>query len=164
MRLRVAHRRSTPQRRRGIALADAIVGGIILGIALTAIISVATRSLDMQADGEKRLTASWLADELLSMVLVEQPDEYPLMYDTEGRFAPPFDAFTYDVDIEELGRGLPYHVSVEVHWSGRSRDAVRVESYIALRVLRQDEPEPLREPFEPVDRDARYFEDELEGE
>ncbi len=152
--------------RRGIALADAIIGGVILGIGLSAVLTVTTRSLSVQGDGESRLVASWLADELLNMVLVEEPDEYELVYDTSGRFDPPFNDFVFDVDIEQLGRGLPYHVSATVRWgsSDRSSDFVRVETYIALKIIREDELEPLREPLEEVDRDARYFEDELEEE
>ncbi len=60
--------------RKGFALVDVIVGGAMLGIGLGAIISVTARSLTQQSDGERRLVASWLADELLNMVLLEGPD------------------------------------------------------------------------------------------
>jgi hypothetical protein len=146
-------------RRRGIALADAIIGGVMLGIGLSVVLSVASRSLAMQTDGEKRLTAAWLADELLTMVLVEGPDQYPLLYDTSGGFAPPFEDFTYEVDIDTPDRGMPYRVAAIVRWGARSNDAIVVDTLIALRL---GEAEQLREPNEPVDRDARYYEDELE--
>ena len=38
-------------------------------------------------------------------------------------------------------------------------DAVQVGAQIALRIVPDEEP--LREPLEPVDREARYFDDEL---
>jgi hypothetical protein len=146
-------------RRRGIALADAIIGGVMLGIGLSVVLSVASRSLAMQTDGEKRLTAAWLADELLTMVLVEGPDNYPMLYDTSGTFGPPFEEFSFEVDIDTPDRGMPYRVTALVQWGRRARDAVLVDTLIARRL---GDPEQLREPYEPVDREARYYEDELE--
>jgi hypothetical protein len=136
---------------------DAIIGGVILGIGLSVMLSLTSRSLRMQADGEKRLTASWLADELLTMVIVDGPDNFPKRNDTSGRFTAPFETFGFDVDIEYLGKGLPYRVNAAVSWSDRPADAVRVETLVALRT---GEPEQLREPHEPVDRMARYYDDE----
>ena len=144
-------------RRRGVALLDALVGGAMLGVGLAVVLSVTSRSLSTQTDGEKRLAAAWLADELLTMVLVEGPDDYPLLYDTSGSFSSPFEEFTYDVGIESLGRGAPYRVSAVVRWTDRERDAIRVETLIALR---NGEPDQPREPLERVDRFARYYPDE----
>ncbi len=59
--------------RRGVALMDAIVGGVMLGIGLAVILSLASRAMAMQANGAKQITAAWLADDLLAMVLVEGP-------------------------------------------------------------------------------------------
>ncbi len=155
---RTDRRRGRPRsHRRGVALLDALVGGAMLGVGLAVVLSVTSRSLSTQADGEKRLAAAWLADELLTMVLVEGPDTYPMLYDTSGSFGSPFEAFTYDVGIESLGRGAPYRVSAVVRWADRERDAIRVETLIALR---NGEPEQPREPFEPVDRLERYYGDE----
>ena len=145
--------------RRGIALMDAIIGGVILGIGLSVVLSITTRSMATHTDGEKRIVASWLADELLGMVLVEGPDNYPLMYDTAGRFDTPFEQYTFEVDIEDLGRGVPYRVSAYVRWNDRTNDFVRVDTLIALK--KGDEEDEIREPYEPVDRDARYYEDEF---
>ena len=80
--------------RRGFALVDVIIGGVLLAVGLAVIISLNSRSLANQVDGERQLTASWLADELLSMVLVNGPVDYPKMNDTSGRFEPPFEEFT----------------------------------------------------------------------
>jgi hypothetical protein len=142
-----------------MALADAIIGGVILGLGMSVVVTVACRSLAMHTDGEKRLVASWLADELLAMVLVEGPDNYAMVYDTSGTFAPPFEDFSFQVDIETPDRGMPYRVRAVVEWGRRARDAVAVDTLIARRL---GEPEQLREPYEPVDREARYYEDEYE--
>ncbi len=144
--------------RRGFVLADAIVGGVILALGLSSIFSIASRSMNMQIDGEKRMVASWLADELLSMVLVEGPDAYPRLHDVNGEFLEPFEEYTYEVDIDFIGRGSPYRVTAFVRWGDRDNEVIQVETMIALRL---GDPYQPREPFEPVDRDARYYDDEF---
>ena len=145
--------------RRGVALFDVLIGGVMLGIGLSVILSVTSRSLAMQTNGEHRLTASWLADEILTMILVEGPERYPRLYDVNGRFNEPFADFLYQVNIENLGRGAPYRVSASVRWSDRSNDVVRVDTLIAVRI---ENEEQLREPMERIDRIERYYDDETE--
>ena len=153
--------RSRPGDRRGAALFDAIVGGVMLAIGLSVVLSVASRALTMQNNGEHRLVASCLADELLSMVLVEGPDNYPMHYDTTGGFGEPFEEYSYEIDIEDIGRGAPYRVNARVSWGSRASESIRVETLIALR---KGEPEQLREPLERVDRFERYFGEENEDQ
>jgi hypothetical protein len=159
------------QHRRGFALVDVIIGGVMLGIGLAVIISLNSRSLANQVDGERQLTASWLADELLTTVLVEGPVEYPKLHDMSGQFEPPFSDFDYDVSIDELGSALPHHVTAEVRWNGSGGvRTVRVETYIARRNGDQAESEELsqeaelREPLEPVDREQRWIDLETRNE
>jgi len=153
--------RDRPTRRRGVALADAMIGGLMLAIGLSVVLTVAGRSMKMQMDGERQMTASWLADELLNMVVVEGPDNYRYVHDTRGRFDAPFDSYEFAVDVEDVGRGLPYRVTATVQWPmGRTYHSVTVETQIARRLLRPDEEEPPREPYERVDREARYAEEE----
>ncbi len=145
-------------RRRGFALLDVIVGGVMLGIGLSVVLSVTSRSLATQSDGEKRLVASWLADGLLAMVLVEGPVEYPKHYHPSGEFAPPFDGFEFEIDIEDIGPSEPFRVTATVRWpGGRSYREVTAETLIALRLGDSFQP---RAPAEPVDRFARYYDDE----
>ncbi len=151
-------RRHAPAPRRGIALLDVIVGGVMLGIGLSVVLSVTSRSLATQSDGEKRLVASWLADGLLAMVLVEGPVEYPRRYHPRGEFAPPFDGFEFEIDIEAISVGEPYRVTATVRWpGGRDYREVSVETLIARRLGDSFQP---RAPADPVDRFARYYEDE----
>ena len=145
-------------RRRGFALMDAIMGGVILGIGLAVILSVASRSLTMQSKGRNELVASWLLDEMLSMVIVEGPVLYPQIHPTHGRFDPPFEAFEYDLNIEDVGLQRPFEVTATVRWAQGRRDlTVQAQTYIT-----QPMGDPLREraPIEPIDRNSRYYDDE----
>ena len=144
--------------RSGFALIDVIIGGVLLGIGLAVVITITTRSLHTQTNGEHRLVAAWLADELLNMVLVEGPIEYPQLYDTHGRFDPPFEAFQYDLDIEDNGLGEPFSVTAGIRWeSGRGYSRIQVETLIAPRL---GDPIQPRAPIEPIDRESRYYDDE----
>lgn len=155
--------------RRGIALMDAMIGGVLLGVGLAAIISICTRSMGVQTDGEKRLQAAWLADELLAMVLVEGPKDYSVVQETSGQFDEPFGEFYFDVEIEDQGFDQPYRVTAIVRWSDlddRPRDFVEVQTLIAqpqyTEEQLEDERYQQREPLEPVDRELRWYGDELE--
>lgn len=159
------HRTSAPRRaRRGMVMLDVIVGGVILGIGIAAIMSLASRSLAAQTQGERRMQAAWLADELLNMVLVEGPKEYEKLYPTSGDFDVPFDNFAYEIDINDLDRGLLYDVTATVAWGDMDseRQRVVVQAYIAQRQYGDIEGAALeiveeREPLEPLDRDERWY-------
>jgi hypothetical protein len=144
--------------RRGIALFDVIVGGVILGIGLAVVISLSTRALASQTEGERQMTAAWLLDELLAMVIVEGAENYSKLYDTYGRFDPPFDQFEYEVIIDEQGQFEPFSVTAIVRWEqGRGMREQMAQTFVAPKP--DDEIED-RAPVEPLDRDARWYEDE----
>jgi len=156
-------RRTQPSTRRGIALLDALIGGVLLGIGLAVVLSIGSRALNNHQEGERRLQAAWLADELCSLILVEGPEQYGRLYDLSGAFEPPFDQFLYDIDIDNREPALPARVRVVISWPG-ARSPVDVETYIAKRKGYEDEPEPLREPVEVIERQQRWddYHDELE--
>lgn len=144
--------------RRGIALLDVIIGTVMLAIGLAVVISLTSRSLASQSDGERRLVASWLADELLAMVVVEGPEDYPKLYDTSGRFGPPFDGYSYDLNIEYTGVITPFRVTATIEWeTGQANQQIQVQTLVAPR-REEDEQEILREPPEPLDRETRDYE------
>lgn len=146
--------------RKGMALMDVIVGGIVLAIGMTVVLALTSRSISWQADGERRLVASWLADELLSMVVVEGPVEYGRIYDTSGTFEPPFDQYQYDLEITEISVTEPYLVTATISWEhGRSTRDIQVQTFIAQRMAEVGE----RVPVEPVDRLSRYYGEEGGG-
>jgi Tfp pilus assembly protein PilV len=144
--------------RPGFAMIDVIIGTVILGIGLSVVISLAARSLRSQTDGEKRVTASWLADELLSTVLVEGPITYPKLYDNHGFYDYPFQEFEFDVFIEEQGQNVPFRVTATIGWQGpNGPQQIQVQSLISER---GGDPYQPRAPKEPVDRMARWYDDE----
>jgi len=158
----VSHGRRTirrARRARGFALIDVIVGGVILGIGLSVLLSVSARSMALQRAGERRLVASWLADELLCRVLVDGPEDFPLRNDVAGWFDAPFEDYSYEVTIEDEGRGLPYRVIAGVRWDNGPGDFLEVETRIAVRGGDPDQP---REPLERIDREERWYDDEEE--
>ena len=147
--------------RRGFALMDVIVGGVMLGIGLGVVLTLASRALASQAQGEKQMVAAWLLDELLAMVVVEGPVEFPHLQSTHGRFDPPFDEFEFDVNLEDLGVGQPFLVTATVRWlRGREERQVQAQTYIAPRFIDPENPFDDRIPIEPIDRIGRWYDDE----
>jgi hypothetical protein len=142
--------------RRGFALVDAIVAGILLAVGLAAIISLGSRALSLQQRGEREIVAASLLDELLSTVLMEGPADYVQLHPTSGRFDDPFGDFEFEVMIEDGSAGVPFKVTAVVrHDSG---DSFLCETLIAPKL--GEEPDPPRAPLEPIDRDALLYGDD----
>ena len=155
--------RPSPQSPRGIALVDVIIGSVLLAIGLAVVISMTARAMAMQTDGEKQLTASWLADELLNMVLVEGPVEYPKLHDTSDRFDAPFDDYEFDVGIEDLGPYQPFRVTATIRWAnGHGVRQIQAQTLIAERG--GDPQMEHREPLDPIDREERYLSQQQQEE
>ena len=145
---------------RGAALLDVVLGGVVLAIGMTVVLSLTSRSIAWQSDGEHRLVASWLADELLSMVVIEGPREYSRIYETQGKFDPPYDKYEFELDIQELSITEPYLVTAKVMWdAGRDKQSIEAQTYIAERAGEELD----RMPVEPIDRISRYYEQEEEA-
>ena len=148
------HRTRPRIRRCGFALVDVIIAGVILGIGLTMLFTLTSRSLDLQRQGEVEVMAAAMMDNILSIVLLEGPADYPDLHPTSGRGEFPYEQFEFRVDIDDPGEGEPYSIAVEVtHLTGRS---YRCETLIAAKL--GEEPDPVRYPEEPIDREARYEE------
>lgn len=138
---------------------DVIIGAVILAVGLAVVISMSSQSLARQSEAERQITASWLADELLTMVLVEGPEIYEKVHPTRGICDPPFEQFSYEIEIEDDGEFLPVRAIATISWDavgGRHQSVI--ETLIARRL---GEPVP-RMPAEAVDREGRYWE-ELEA-
>lgn len=159
----------TPTRtRHGVILLEVILAAIVLALGLTVVISLSTQSMSRQLDGERRMTAAWLADELLSMVVVEGPRNFAnaepsgwLGADArDGHFPPPFQEYSYELDLEAIGDFQPYNVTATINWlDGSRKKQLVIMTKIASRHGEEDEESP-REPIEPLDREGRYYEDE----
>lgn len=155
LRCALAREGSTPSRRRGFALIDAVIGGIILSIGLAAILGLSARAIGMQRDGEVRIVAAHLADELLATVVMEGPTDFAKLYDNFGRYDAPYQDYEYDIEIDERGVGYPMRVTATiVHVP--SGALFTVQTMIADRG--GVEPNPERTPFEPLDRESRHEE------
>ena len=138
--------------RRGWALIDVIIGGVILGIGMAAVISIAERSLAMQQRSERELVAAQLLDGLLNEVLSTGVVEWQLGRATDGAFDAPFDEWKWELDIRKQGLGDPYEVTA-IARDIRGTE-YRVDTLMAPRP--ENTEEPARAPTTPIDRQARY--------
>ena len=148
--------------RRGVALLDVLVAAMVLAVGMGITMSLASQSLLNQGTSERRITASWLADGLLSMVLAEGPRRFSMRQQPEGRFDPPFDDFTWLVEVRSLGDWVPYSVQATIAWQeGASAMSLTFDTRIAPRQGEEDDWADWR-PEEPLDREARAWPDEEE--
>lgn len=145
---------SRPTSRRGFALLDVVIAGVILAIGLATLFSLTSRSLEAQREGEIKVLAAGMLDSLLSEVLLEGPADFQDLHSSAGRGEYPYEEFEYRIRISDPGVGEPYEVlAVVTHDTGRSYEC---ETLIAAKL--GEEPDPIREPQEPIDREARYEE------
>ncbi|MBM4111836.1 MAG: hypothetical protein FJ253_00425 [Phycisphaerae bacterium] len=137
---------------RGFALLDVILGGLLLAVALAAVLSLAARSLQMERRGEHEVVAAALLDGLLAMVVVEGPSEFTKLHDTNGRCDPPFDDWEFDIVIEAQGLGDPWRVTASVR--DPAGGTHRCGTLVAPRL--EQAPEPERQPPQRIEREDRY--------
>jgi Tfp pilus assembly protein PilV len=140
--------------RRGLALLDVIVGSAMLAVGLAVVISMSSRSLVRQVNAEQQITASWLADETLAMILIVGPDEYAKTYPDRGRFDPPFESFYFEIEIEDESLYMPVKAVATVSWDAvGGSHSIHMETMIA----RRHGDLVARIPAEPVNREERYW-------
>jgi len=143
-------RQPTRPPRRGAALLEALIGGAILGGGLAVLIALTTNSIARQQLGEQRLVAAHLLDNLLSMVVVEGPLDFPKRHDTQGGFPPPFDDYAFSITLKDQGDAEPYLVTATVSWEfGGHVRSESIQTYIAQP---RGEVMELREPGTPISR------------
>jgi len=134
-----------------MALVDALVATVLLGLALAVIMSLVSRALTIQRQGEQMETAAMLIDEQLNLILARGPDNYASRFGLAGKCEAPFQQFAYQLSLEGGSGGDAYLVTASVTWEdgGRQRRE-SVQTRIAAR--RGDEPDPDRKPSETVER------------
>jgi type II secretory pathway component PulJ len=144
-------RRANPVRWGGFMLLDAIVATLILAIALVTIVGLNSTALSAQRDGESLQDAAMLADELLEQVVAVGPDRFRRVFGLRGSCEPPFEAYSYEMELRSVGSGDPYSVAVTILWDdlGESR-SLRFETLIAPRL--GDDPDPERAPETSMER------------
>lgn len=138
--------------RRGWALVDVIIGGVILAIGLAAVIGLSQRSLAMQQRAEREIIAAQLLDGLLNEVLATGPVEWLMTQPSDGRCDEPFDDWEWSLAIVKQGLGDPYRVTAVVT-DGAGAEYM-VDTLMAPNLSEDEEPE--RAPSTPIDRQERY--------
>lgn len=139
---------------RAFALLDAVVGAVLLGLALAAVLGLSSQALSSQARGEQLATAARLADERLSLVLATGPEAYASVFPLTGPCDEPFGRFTYQLSISPQGGGNPYRVRAAIGWQAGGRpQTLAIETLIAPRL--GDDPDPDRKPKEAFGRNAQ---------
>ncbi|MBL0926991.1 MAG: hypothetical protein IBJ11_04970 [Phycisphaerales bacterium] len=138
-------------RRRAFALLDALVGAVLLGLGLAAIVGLSASAISSQTRGEELERAAALADQKLNLVLAVGPDRFGAAFPTRGPGDAPYEDLTYELTITSRGDTDPFFVRCTVTWGPRfSPRSLSVETLIAAR--RGDDPDPDRKPDQSVDR------------
>ncbi len=136
--------------RRAVALVDAIVAVIILGVSLSVILSLTGQAISSQRKGEEIQNAAMLADEQLNLVLTRGADDYAKAYAIEGECDAPFDPYHFKLEISGQGDANPFKVRCTISWDSAGRPAsISVDTLIASRTLTNQID---RQPTDPVER------------
>jgi type II secretory pathway pseudopilin PulG len=144
-------RRDARIMRPSFVLADAIVATVMLGAALSVIVSLVGRALAAQRVGERLEVVAMLLDEQLQMVVARGPDNYLQRFPANGKCDIPFADYEYQLAITSNGSADAYSVKATISWREGSRLLNEsVETRVAPR--RGDEPDPDRKPAESVVR------------
>jgi hypothetical protein len=137
--------------RRGFALLDAILGGVLLALGLTAVVTLSQRTLVMLQRGERQAQAAALLDELLGRVLAEGPVQFSRRRPIEGTFDAPWSEWRFVIDITNNGQGDAWDVLAHV-W-----DPQGAEYRCGTRIAPRDADQaPARKPDVPIDRKDRW--------
>lgn len=145
--------------RRGFALAEALVGGVVLAIGIAVVVKISMQSMANQRRGEFAVAAAAILDGLLGEVLVTGVEEFQTLRPSAGPCDDPWTDFSYEVTFSTSDPSLPYEVRATV--TDPLGHTHICETRIAARKELEEE-ERNRRPEEPIDRQARH--DELEGE
>ena len=137
--------------RRGFALIDAILGGLLLAFGLAAVVTLSQRSLVMLQRGEREAQASALLDELLGQVVAEGPVDFSRRRPVAGKFDAPWSEWSFAIDLSSNGEGDAWDVVARVQ--GINGVEHRCATKVAARNA-NDMPE--RKPQEPIDRKDRF--------
>ena len=137
--------------RRGVALMDVLVAGLVLSGALVAVLGIASRSLSAQLRGQQIEQAAMVLDSLLNDVLALGPSDYLKSGELSGTVEPPFDEYTYRISIDDTSPDQPFRVTARVWWeTAAGEQTAEVQALMARRL--GEEPDPERQPTEPVER------------
>ncbi|TVQ80595.1 MAG: hypothetical protein EA380_03140 [Phycisphaeraceae bacterium] len=136
--------------RRGFALVDGIVAGVLLGTGLAVIIGLAGRALASQRLGAELHKAAMLADEQLNLVLAMGPERFGSAFDARGRYEAPFADFSYEVTVRPGEGSRPYIVEAIIRRQRDNGVLARVQTLISQPA--GEDPDPDRKPQQTIER------------
>lgn len=140
-----------PKMRRGMILVDALVATVLLGLSLAIVMSLVSRALTLQRQGERLEVAAMLIDEQLNLVLARGAENYSSRFGLAGKCDAPYQDYAYALAIEGAGTSDAFLVTATVSWRDGGREQKEsVQTRIAAR--RGDEADPERRPKETVER------------
>jgi uncharacterized membrane protein len=132
-------------------LVDAIVATVLLAASLSVVLSLVSRAMTAQRQGERLEIAAMLLDEQLQMVVARGADNYAQRFGLEGRCDAPFEAYGYKLAIDSGKSGEAFVVRATILWEEGSRQySETAETLVAPRL--GEEPDPERKPQEPIVR------------
>jgi hypothetical protein len=135
-----------------------MLAALMLGVGLAVTLSIASTALQAEQTGERRLTASWLADETLAMVLAVGPRTYMLSEPMDGTFEPPFDRFDWVLELNQPSDWEAWEATATVTWQDRGGPlAVSIDTRIASRQGEVSDDPYNWKPIEPLDREERVW-------
>lgn len=138
-------------RHRGMVLVDALVATVLLGLSLAVVMSLVSRALTLQREGERLEVAAMLVDEQLNLVLARGAENYASRFGLAGKCDVPYQDYSYVIAIEGAGGTDAFLVTATVSWKDGGRErSESVQTRIAAR--RGDEADPERRPKEAVER------------
>lgn len=138
-------------RSRGMVLVDALVATVLLGLSLAVVMSLVSRALTLQREGERLEVAAMLVDEQLNLVLARGAENYASRFGLAGKCDVPYQDYSYVIAIEGAGGTDAFLVTATVSWKNGGRErSESVQTRIAAR--RGDEADPERRPKQAVER------------
>ena len=113
-----------------MTLVEVLVASVLLGVGVTGLISAASLAMRNQQRVDYRVAALYLAQEKLASVERVGAHIWMLGHPTQG--TEEHDGVVYDwtIQIEQLGVGELFSVSVEVGWSGPGGGVVEFETWL----------------------------------
>lgn len=116
---------------RGFTLLEVMIALAIVSVALVSLLSLANRSIGVQARLERLTQATLLAQRKMGDVEAAAQTETVATQATEGSFEPPFEDYRWRLAFEETPLAEVRKVTVVVAWGDEGRnERVEIDSFL----------------------------------
>jgi type II secretory pathway pseudopilin PulG len=102
--------------RGGFTLAETVAAGTILALSAGLVGTSVSQALRAIQDARDFQQAARLLDQTLTRIDLIGPERLEREGPAQGRFAPPDERFTWEVQVHSRSQGHLYEVTVRVHW------------------------------------------------